>query len=52
MRALETAGALALAIVVAAVVCYILYICFWVVMYATLAGIGVGLIYLIYKWIR
>ena len=52
MRTLEDAASIAVAIILAAVAVYLLYICFWVIVYAGLAGVGIGLAYLIYKWIR
>lgn len=52
MRVIENAAAIAVAIVLAAIAAYLLYICFWVIIYAGLAGIGIALAYLIYHWIK
>lgn len=52
MRVLENAAALAVAIVITAVVAYLLYICLWIIIYAGLFGIGIAVIYLIYQWIH
>lgn len=52
MRILENAAAIAVAIVLAAVAVYVMYICFWVIIYAGLAGVGIAIAYLIYHWIK